>query len=247
MGGLPVGALTELVGETCSGRMSLALSFLSQITAMGKVCAWIDASNTFDPSLRLRLLASISNGFYGCAAVCAKVFRTGDTQVCFALVLFCSKASHEGTAWGRAWDASPRSEVKGLSAAVDKFLSNDAVALLVAPNPFPNPAPLPNISKRTYNRRPHPCGRLDGRESMTRLSRRCGARISDSNRRLQRNRSRSRRGCERGGGSYRPFDLAQIPRRVRTDAIEHRAPFSIRVREKQFGIATASLAVREPA
>lgn len=49
-GGLPVGALTELVGEECSGRMSLALSFLSQITAMGKVCAWIDASNTFDPS-----------------------------------------------------------------------------------------------------------------------------------------------------------------------------------------------------
>jgi recombination protein RecA len=41
LGGLPVGALTELVGETCSGRMSLALSFLSQITAMGKVCAWI--------------------------------------------------------------------------------------------------------------------------------------------------------------------------------------------------------------
>ena len=49
-GGLPVGAMTELVGETCSGRMSLALSFLSQLTAAEKVCAWIDASNTFNPA-----------------------------------------------------------------------------------------------------------------------------------------------------------------------------------------------------
>src|SRR4051794_23569550 len=49
-GGFPVGALTELVGDACSGRMSLALSFLSQVTAAGKVCAWIDASNTFNPA-----------------------------------------------------------------------------------------------------------------------------------------------------------------------------------------------------
>jgi RecA/RadA recombinase len=34
-GGLPVGALTELVGTECSGRLSLALSFLSRITATG--------------------------------------------------------------------------------------------------------------------------------------------------------------------------------------------------------------------
>jgi len=36
-GGLPVGAVTELVGAECSGRTSVALSFLSGITAAGKV------------------------------------------------------------------------------------------------------------------------------------------------------------------------------------------------------------------
>ena len=50
-GGFPVGAMTEVVGDVCSGRMSLALSFLSHVTAGEKVCAWIDASNTFNPAV----------------------------------------------------------------------------------------------------------------------------------------------------------------------------------------------------
>jgi recombination protein RecA len=44
-GGLPVGAISELMGPECSGRTSVALSFLSRITQVGKVCAWIDVSN----------------------------------------------------------------------------------------------------------------------------------------------------------------------------------------------------------
>src|ERR1700729_981417 len=48
-GGLPIGAVSEVVGPECSGRTSLALSFLAQTMQAGKVCAWIDVSNTFDP------------------------------------------------------------------------------------------------------------------------------------------------------------------------------------------------------
>jgi recombination protein RecA len=48
-GGFPVGALTEVVGPECSGRTSLALSFLAQLTHAGKVCAWIDVSNSLRP------------------------------------------------------------------------------------------------------------------------------------------------------------------------------------------------------
>src|SRR5271170_416111 len=48
-GGLPLGAITELVGPECSGRTSFALSFLSGITQTGKVCAWIDVSDTLHP------------------------------------------------------------------------------------------------------------------------------------------------------------------------------------------------------
>lgn len=48
-GGLPVGALTEIVGAESSGRTSLALSFIAQLTAARKVCAWIDVSDMLKP------------------------------------------------------------------------------------------------------------------------------------------------------------------------------------------------------
>ena len=48
-GGLPVGAISELVGPECSGRTSIALSFLAQIIREGKVCAWVDVSDALDP------------------------------------------------------------------------------------------------------------------------------------------------------------------------------------------------------
>ncbi len=49
-GGLPVGALTELVGPECSGRTSVALKFVAGLTQAGRVCAWIDVSNALDPA-----------------------------------------------------------------------------------------------------------------------------------------------------------------------------------------------------
>ena len=49
-GGLPFGAISELVGPECSGRTSAALSFLARMTQAGKVCAWIDVSDSLDPA-----------------------------------------------------------------------------------------------------------------------------------------------------------------------------------------------------
>jgi recombination protein RecA len=48
-GGLPVGAISELTGPASSGRTSLALAFLARRTAEGRACAWVDASDAFDP------------------------------------------------------------------------------------------------------------------------------------------------------------------------------------------------------
>ena len=46
---LPVGALTEVVGPECSGRTSLALAFIANMTQASKVCAWVDVSDTLHP------------------------------------------------------------------------------------------------------------------------------------------------------------------------------------------------------
>jgi hypothetical protein len=48
-GGLPVGAISEVVGQQSSGRTSLTLSFLAHRTQEGRVAAWVDATDAFDP------------------------------------------------------------------------------------------------------------------------------------------------------------------------------------------------------
>src|SRR5580704_15332502 len=48
-GGFPVGALSEIVGPECSGRTSLALALVAGMTRTGKVCAWVDVSDTLHP------------------------------------------------------------------------------------------------------------------------------------------------------------------------------------------------------
>jgi len=47
-GGLPVGAISEVAGPKSSGRTGLAHSFLAQQTQEGRICAWVDAGDTFD-------------------------------------------------------------------------------------------------------------------------------------------------------------------------------------------------------
>jgi len=49
-GGLPRGALTEIVGPASSGRTSLLLAILAEATRRQEVCAVVDASDAFDPA-----------------------------------------------------------------------------------------------------------------------------------------------------------------------------------------------------
>ena len=48
-GGLPRGALTEIFGPDSSGRTSLLLSLLAQMTAREEACALVDSTDAFDP------------------------------------------------------------------------------------------------------------------------------------------------------------------------------------------------------
>lgn len=48
-GGLPRGALTEIVGSASSGRTTLLHSLLAEATARQETCALVDAEDAFDP------------------------------------------------------------------------------------------------------------------------------------------------------------------------------------------------------
>jgi hypothetical protein len=47
-GGLPLGAISEIVGPECSGRTTLAMSLIAGLTQAGQVCAWVDVSDALD-------------------------------------------------------------------------------------------------------------------------------------------------------------------------------------------------------
>lgn len=48
-GGLPVGAISEIIGAQSTGRTSLTLAFLARRTQEEKVCAWVDVEDALDP------------------------------------------------------------------------------------------------------------------------------------------------------------------------------------------------------
>jgi recombination protein RecA len=49
VGGLPIGAISEITGSVSSGRTTIALAFLARRTQNGSSCAWIDANDNMDP------------------------------------------------------------------------------------------------------------------------------------------------------------------------------------------------------
>ncbi len=77
-GGFPVGAISEVVGPECSGRTSLALTFVAGMTQAGRVCAWVDVSDSLHPEsasalgVDLTRLLWIRCGVLGTAPRCAE-------------------------------------------------------------------------------------------------------------------------------------------------------------------------------
>jgi hypothetical protein len=138
-GGLPVGAMTELVGESCSGRMSVALSFLSQVTAAEKVCAWIDASNTFNPAAAAAVGVDLRRLLWVRCGVSETISEQETRKFVLPSECFTPKPVLKGL-HGGGHGTHPRNEVKGLSAAVDRFLSDETVKARCA-EPISKPRP----------------------------------------------------------------------------------------------------------
>lgn len=126
-GGLPVGAVTEIAGPECSGRTSLALSFVAECTRAGRVCAWVDVSDSLSPKgaaaagVQLNRLLWIRCGVSrGPETKRSSAFHL-PTQ-CFTPAVPI-KGLHGGGCGGH-----PRAEVKGLAGAVSELLNSAGIA-----------------------------------------------------------------------------------------------------------------------
>lgn len=125
-GGVAVGAISELVGPECSGRTSIALSFLARVTQAGKVCAWIDVSNAFDPVSAAAAGVDLARLLWvRCGASQANVARAKHDFV-LPEKYYVSPSIKKGL-HGGGFGSHPRNEVKGLSDAVTGLLWQEAI------------------------------------------------------------------------------------------------------------------------
>lgn len=116
-GGLPVGTVTELFGPECSGRTSVALSFVARMTEANKVCAWIDISNMLDPASAAAVGVNLKKLLW----VRCGVHQTMTARTAQRFLLpekyFTSRPIMKGL-HGGGFGPHPRTEVRGLSDAV---------------------------------------------------------------------------------------------------------------------------------
>lgn len=118
-GGLPVGAISEIVGPECSGRTSLALSFVAQMTEVGKVCAWVDVSDSLHPESAAAIGVNLSRLLWvrcGVADAEQKAEHGFSVPEKYFVPPPVKKGLHGG-----GFGPHPRGEVKGLSEAVSGF------------------------------------------------------------------------------------------------------------------------------
>jgi recombination protein RecA len=128
-GGLPLGALTEMVGPECSGRTSLALSFLARLTHAGKVCAWIDVSNSLRPESVAAAGVDLHHLLWVRCGVSQKSRATRGFKKAFSLPekYMIAPPAKQGL-HGGGFGPHPRNEQKGLSNAVGDLFHPNAVA-----------------------------------------------------------------------------------------------------------------------
>jgi hypothetical protein len=127
-GGLPVGAITEMVGPESSGRTAVALSFLSHLTHAGRVCAWVDVSDVLSPESAAAADVDLSRLLWvrcGVSAANSQApagykFALPDKYLVPGTI---KKGLHGGGCGGH-----PRNEIKGLSEAVSGLLRPAALA-----------------------------------------------------------------------------------------------------------------------
>jgi recombination protein RecA len=121
-GGLPVGAISELVGPECSGRTSLALSFVSQVTGSGSVCAWVDVCDALSPESAAAASVDLKRLLWVRCGVSTDRRQPADQHVFRLPEKFLAPPAITKGLHGGGFGPHPRTEVKGLGKAVGSLL-----------------------------------------------------------------------------------------------------------------------------
>jgi len=127
-GGLPLGAITEMVGPESSGRTSVAFSFIAQMTKAGRVCAWVDVSDTLSPESAAAEGVDLARLLWArCGVSQSQARRSVEYKFSLPEKYLVSATIKKGL-HGGGCGGHPRNEVKGLPEAVSSLLRPEAIA-----------------------------------------------------------------------------------------------------------------------
>ena len=125
-GGLPVGAITEIVGPECSGRTALVFSFLAGITRAAKVCAWVDVSDALHPESAAASGVDLERMLW---VRCGVIARNNARQISKDTFLLPGKYLVPSPIMkglhGGGFGPHPRGEGKGLPDALHNFFQSE--------------------------------------------------------------------------------------------------------------------------
>jgi recombination protein RecA len=127
-GGLPLGAITEVVGPECSGRTSFALSFVAGMTQAEKVCAWIDVSDKLDPESAAAGVDLSRLLWVRCGVQLVSRVRPPEQRIFSLPERYLVPPTVKKGLHGGGFGPHLRNEVKGLSYAVSDLLKPEEFA-----------------------------------------------------------------------------------------------------------------------
>jgi recombination protein RecA len=127
-GGVPVGAVTVVVGAECSGRTSLTLGFVAQVMREGKVCAWVDVSDALAPDSAAAAGCDLGRLLWVRCGVAEAVEQRSWESGGFTVPekYFVPPPAKKGL-HGGGFGMHPRDEQKGLEEAVSGLLQGQVI------------------------------------------------------------------------------------------------------------------------
>jgi recombination protein RecA len=127
-GGLPLGAITEMLGPESSGRTSVALSFVARTTQAGRVCAWVDVSEMLQPESAAATGIDLSRLLWiRCGVQKGTAAHAARSQFVLPEKYLIQPPEKKGL-HGGGCGGHPRNEVKGMSSAVGEFFHQGTIA-----------------------------------------------------------------------------------------------------------------------
>ena len=123
-GGLPVGAITEVIGSSCSGRTSFALAFIAEITCAGQTTAWIDVADALDPESAAAAGVDLNQQLWIRCGIDSKQPKGDLAQPSDGPGLLCD-APRKKSPSGGGGSPHPRNEVRGMPEAIRALLQHD--------------------------------------------------------------------------------------------------------------------------